>query len=156
MLYRLLHGQPLAAGVLGSHNRIHIVLAFDAVVEAGQQAVGVWRQVHAHNVCLLVGDMVKESGILVGKSVVVLLPYIGSQDKVQGSDWLPPGKLVGNLQPFCMLRCHGVHNTDKCLIACKETMASGQQVAFQPALAHMLAEHAVHNAPIPCQAVVIV
>ena len=100
--------------------------------------------------------MVQESGILVGEPVVVLLPYIGGQDKVQGSDWLPPGKLVCYLQPFCMLCRHGIHDTDKCFIACKKAMAASQQVAFQPAFAHMLAKHAVHDAAVPCQAVVIV
>ena len=76
--------------MLESHNGVDVVLALDAVVEAGEQAVGIRGQVHAHHVCLLVGDVVQETGVLMGKAVVVLLPYIGGQNQVQRSDLLSP------------------------------------------------------------------
>ena len=44
--------------MLGCNDRIHIVLTLDAVIEAGQQAVGIRREIHADNVCFLVSDMV--------------------------------------------------------------------------------------------------
>ena len=142
--------------MLGSHNRIHIVLALDAVIKAGQQAVGVGRQIHAYHVCLLICDVIQESGILMGKSVVILLPYIGSQDEVQGRDRLSPGKLIADLQPFRVLCRHGIHDTDKRLVARKETVTSGQKISFQPSLAHMLGEHGIHDTSVSGQAVVAV
>ena len=76
VLDRLLHRQPLGARVLARHNDVHIVAALDAVVKAGEQAVGIRRQIHAHDIGLLVGHMVQEAGVLMRKAVVVLLPDI--------------------------------------------------------------------------------
>ena len=90
------------------------------------------------------------------KSVMILLPYVGCQDEVKGSDRLSPGKLIADLQPFCMLSCHGINDTDKCLIACEETMTSGKQITFQPSLTHMLTKHTVHNTSISGQTIIIV
>src|SRR5699024_12700345 len=82
--------------------------------------------------------MIQEAWVLMRKSVVVLLPYVGGQDQVQGSDLMSPRKLVANLQPFCVLSCHRVYDTDKCLIACEESVTSCKQVAFKPAFAHKI------------------
>ncbi len=84
VLHRLLHGQPLGPGMLGGHQDVDIVPAGDAVVEAGEQAVGIRGQVHPHHVGLLVGHMVQEAGVLVGEAVVVLLPDVGGEDIVLG------------------------------------------------------------------------
>ena len=54
------------------------------MIKAGQQAVGIRRQIQANHVCLLVCNVVKEARILMGKAVVILLPYVGSQNEVQG------------------------------------------------------------------------
>ena len=89
-----------------------------------------------------------------GKSVVVLLPYIGGQDKVQGCDRTSPGQLVADLQPLCVLCGHGIHDADKRLIACEETVTARQQISFQPALTHMLTQHAIHDTAISCQLVI--
>ena len=86
-----------------------------------------------------------------GKAVVVLLPHVGGEDEVQRGDGLPPGELVANLQPLGVLRGHGVHNADEGLVAGEEAVTAGEQVAFQPAFAHMLAEHAVHDAAVAGQ-----
>ena len=80
VLHCLLHGEPLGPRVLGCNHHVDIVAAPDAMVVAGEEAVGVWRKVEAHYVGLLVGYMVQESWILMGESVVVLLPYIGCKD----------------------------------------------------------------------------
>ena len=58
VLYRLLHGEPLGAGVLAGHDDIHIVPALDTVVKAAEQAVSVRRQIHAHDVRLFVRHMI--------------------------------------------------------------------------------------------------
>ena len=61
------------------------------------------------------------------------------------------------LQTFSHLACwgsHGVHDADEGLVAGKEAMAAGEQVAFQPAFAHVLAEHGVHDAAVAGQGLV--
>ena len=77
VLHRLVHGEPLGAGMLAGHHDVHIVPALDAVVEHAQQAVGVRGQIDAHHVRLLVCHVVQEAGVLVGEAVMVLLPHIG-------------------------------------------------------------------------------
>ena len=81
----------LTARMFGSYDCVDIVLALDAVVKAGEQTVCIRRQIHADNICFLVGDVIQESGILMSKSIVVLLPYVGCQDEVQRSNRLSPG-----------------------------------------------------------------
>ena len=125
------------------------------MVKAGQQAVGVRGQVQPHHVGLFVGHMVQKARVLVGEAVVVLLPHVGGQHKVEGGDLLPPVEVAGDLQPLGMLGGHGVHDADKCLVAVEEAVASGEQIALQPALAHMLGQHTVHDAAVRSQELVI-
>ena len=86
-----------------------------------------------------------------GEAIVILLPYVGGQDQVQGSNALAPRQLAANLQPLSMLCNHGVHHADEALVGSKEAVTTGQQVAFQPAFAHMLGQHGVHDAAVVCQ-----
>ena len=144
VLHRLLHGQPLRAGMLGGDQHIHIVPAGNAVVEAGEQAVGVRGQIHPHHIGLLIGHMIQEAGVLVGEAVVILLPDVGGEDIVQGGDVLPPGQLVAGFQPLGVLGKHGVHNPDEGFITVEKAVASGEQITLQPAFAHVLGEHGVH------------
>ena len=152
---RLFHRQPLEAGVLGCYDDVDVVLALDAMVKAGKQAVRIGREIHAHHVRLFVGDVVEESGILVRKAVVVLLPYVGGEDEVQGSDVLSPRQLIANFQPLCVLRGHRVDHADKRLVRSKESVPPGEDIAFQPALAHMLGEVGVHDAAVFGEFVVV-
>ena len=55
--------QPLRARVLAGDDDVDVVAAADAVVKAAQQAVGIGGQVEAHDVRLLVGDVVEEAGV---------------------------------------------------------------------------------------------
>ena len=98
--------------------------------------------------------MVQEAGVLVGEAVVILLPHVGGQHVVQGGDVLPPGELPGHLEPFGVLAHHGVHDADESLVAVEKAVPPGEQVSLQPALAHVLGEHAVHNAPVGGQTLV--
>ncbi len=45
-----------------------------------------------------------------------------------------------------MLIEHRIHDVDECLVAVEETMPTREQVAFEPALALVLAEHLHHAA----------
>ncbi len=44
VFHSLIHGQPLHARMLGSHDDIDVVLALNTMVEAGKQAVGIRRE----------------------------------------------------------------------------------------------------------------
>ena len=145
--HSLIHGQPLHARMLGCHDDIDVVLALNTMVEAGQQAVRVRRQIHADDIRFFVRHMVEHTRVLMGKAVVVLLPYIGGQNQVQRSDLLSPWQLIADLEPLRVLGDHRVHHANKGFIAREEAMSSGEQIALQPALAHVLAEIGVHDAP---------
>jgi len=63
---------------------------------------------------------------------------------VEGGDRSAPGNMVATLKPLSVLIKHRVNNVDKRLIAGEEAMTSCEQIAFQPALAGMLAEDFHH------------
>ena len=152
----LLHGQPLRPRMLGGHDDVDIVPAADAVVKAAQEAVCVRRQIDAHDVGLLIRHVVKEAGVLVREAVVVLLPHVRGEHVVERGDVLPPGQLVADLQPLGVLRDHGVHDADEGLVAVEKAVAAGEQVALEPALAHVLREHGVHDAAVGVEKLVVV
>ena len=85
--------EPLPLRLLAGDDQVDVVAAAQAVIRHRQQAIGVGRQIDAHDVGFLVGDMVDEAGILVGKAVVVLPPDMRGQQIVQRRDRLAPGNL---------------------------------------------------------------
>ena len=70
-------------GVFAGDHDVDVMPAAQAVVHDRQQAVGIRRQVNAHDLGLLVHDVVEEAGILVREAVVILLPDMGGQQIVQ-------------------------------------------------------------------------
>jgi hypothetical protein len=46
------------------------------MIHAGEQAVGIRRQVKAHYIGFFVCNMVKKSRILMSETIVILLPYV--------------------------------------------------------------------------------
>ena len=44
--------------MFGCNNGVYIVFAADAVVKAGEQAVGIWWQIHADYVCFFVCNVI--------------------------------------------------------------------------------------------------
>jgi len=79
----------------------------------------------------------------VAKAIVVL-PDMRGEQVVEGGDRSAPGNMVATLKPLSVLIKHRVNNVDKRLIAGEEAMTSCEQIAFQPALAGMLAEDFHH------------
>ena len=148
MLNCLIHGQPLEAGVFGRDDDVDVVLALHAVVEAGEQAVCIGREIHTHDVRLFVCDVIEESRILMSKAVVVLLPDVGGENEVQRRNVLPPRELVANFEPFRVLCRHGIDHADERFVGSEETVASREDIAFQPAFAHMLGQVRVHDAAV--------
>ena len=103
---RGIHVQPLGQRMLSRNHYIHIVSAAQTVIKYRQQAVGVGRKVNAHNIGLLVDDVVQESRILVREAVVILLPDVGGEQIVERGDLPAPGQLQRYLQPLGVLVEH--------------------------------------------------
>jgi hypothetical protein len=94
----LIHGEPLWKRVLPCNHDVHVVSAAQAVVEDGQEAVGVGREITANDVSLLVDDVIEEAGVLVREPVVILLPDMGGEQVVQRRDVASPRKLTAYLK----------------------------------------------------------
>src|SRR5580658_6598206 len=83
MHYRLFHGEPLRQCMFACDYHVDVVSAAETVIEDREQAVGIGGQVDAHNIRLLIYNMVEEAGVLVREAVVILLPDVGSEQIVQ-------------------------------------------------------------------------
>ena len=57
--------------------------AAQAVIKNRQQAVGIRRKINAHNIGLLIDDVIEKAGILMRKAIMVLLPDMGGEQIVQ-------------------------------------------------------------------------
>src|ERR1700690_3775643 len=88
--------------------------------------------------------MVDETRILVTESIVVLAPDMRGQQVIERCDPASPWQLRGYLQPLGMLVEHGVDNMDKRFITVEQPVPARQQIALQPALALMFAQHFHH------------
>jgi hypothetical protein len=86
MHHRLVHGQPLWERMFPCNHHVYVISTAQAVVEDRKEAVGIGGQVTAHDVGLLVDDVIKEAGILVSETIVILLPDMRSQQIVQRRD----------------------------------------------------------------------
>ncbi len=101
----------------------------------GQQAVGVRRQIDAHHFRLLVDDMIDEAGILMAEAIVILTPDMAGEQIIERGDRRAPGNILAGLDPFGVLIDHRVDDMGKSFIAVEKPVPSGEQIAFQPALA---------------------
>jgi len=70
------HRQPLRRRVFARDHHVDVVAAAQAVVHHREEAVGISRQVHTHDLGLFVYDEVDEPGILVREAVVILPPDV--------------------------------------------------------------------------------
>ena len=155
VFYGRRHGQPLRRLVFAGDHDVDVVAAPEAMVPHRQQAVGVGRQVHAHDGRLLVDHMIDEAGVLMREAVMGLLPDMRGEQVVQRGDLATPGKLRADLQPLGMLVEHRIDDVDERLVAVEEAMPPGEQIAFEPAFALMLAQH-FHHAAVGCQKLIMV
>ncbi len=74
-----IHRQPLRRRVFARDHDVDIMAAAQAVVHHRKQAVRIRRKVDAHDLGLLVHDVVDETGVLVGEAVVILAPDMRGQ-----------------------------------------------------------------------------
>ena len=94
VLDRLIHRQPLRGDLLARDDHVDVVAAAQAVIGDREQAVGVGRQVDAHDLGLLVDHVVDEAGVLMAEPVVVLPPNVARQEIVERGDRPPPRDVV--------------------------------------------------------------
>ena len=134
-------------GVFSRNDDVDVMPAAQAMIEDRQQAVGVGRKVHAHDIGLLVDDVVEEARILVREAVVILLPDVRGQQIVERGDLPPPRQLRCDLQPLGMLVEHRIDDVNKGLVAVEQPVPSGEQITLQPTFALVFAEHRVKHAP---------
>ena len=153
MLDRLVHRQPLRRRLLAGDDDVDVVAAAQAVIGDGQQAVGVGRQIDADDLGLLIDDVVDEPRVLVAEAVVVLAPDMARQQIVQRGDRPPPRNVIAHLQPLGVLVEHRIDDVDERLVAGEEAVPAGQEIALEPALALVLAEH-LHDPPVGRQMVI--
>ncbi len=79
------------------------------------------------------------------EAVVILAPDVRRQQVVQRGDRSPPGNSLGDLQPLRVLVEHRIDDVDERFVAREKSVPAGEQVAFEPALALVLAEHFQHT-----------
>ena len=87
------HRQPLGRGVFAGDDDVDVVAAAQAVIHHREQAVGVWREIDAHDLGFLVDDVVDEARILVREAVVILPPDVRGQQVVERGDRPPPRQM---------------------------------------------------------------
>ena len=56
------------------------------------------------------------------------------------------GIFARHFQPFRVLVEHRVHDVDECFVAGEKAVPPGEQITFEPSLAHVLAENFHHAA----------
>ena len=77
---------------------------------------------------------------------MVLPPDVAGEQVVEARDRVPPRHLPGRFEPFGVLVEHRVDDVGECLVAVEQAVSAGQDVALEPALALVLAEH-LHHPP---------
>ena len=120
-----------------------------------QQAIGVRRQINTHDGSLLVDHMIDETRILMGKTIMGLLPDVGGEQIIERGDFSPPRQFGGDLQPLGVLVEHRIDDVDKGLIAVEQPVSTGEQISFEPSFALMLAEH-LHDPAFGCEKFIVV
>jgi hypothetical protein len=141
------HRQPLRRRMFARDHDVDVMAAAQAVIHHRQQAVGIRRQINAHDLGLLVHDVIDETGILMREAVVILPPDMRGQQVVQRGDLAPPRQVRGDLQPLGVLVEHRIDDVNERLVAIEQSVPPGEQIALEPALALMLAQH-FHHAPV--------
>ena len=149
------HCQPLRRRVLARDDEVHVMATAQTVVHHRKQTVGVRWKVGSHHIRFLVHDQVDEAGILMREAVVVLTPDVRCQQVVQGCDLASPRQIGRDRQPLGVLVEHRVDDMDERLVGVEDAVPPGEQVALEPALALMLAEHRVEHASVRREKLVV-
>ena len=69
--------------MLAGDDDIHVVPTAQAMVEHRQKAIGVRRQINPYDIRLLVDHVIEEAGVLMGETIVILLPDVRGEQVVE-------------------------------------------------------------------------
>jgi hypothetical protein len=116
--------------LLVGNDNVHIVLTAKAVVHRREQTVGIRWKINANNFRALVGDDVKEAGVLVSETIVILSPDSGCEEDVERSNLLSPFDFETLLDPLAVLVDHGIDDVDERLVAVEQAMSPGEDVTL--------------------------
>ena len=139
------HVQPLRKSMFAGHHHVDVIPAAQAMIKDREQTIGIRRQVNAHDIGLFVDDVIEKTGVLMREAVVILLPDVGGEQIVQRGYLPAPGQFQTYLQPLGVLAEHRINNTNEGLVAVEQPVPAGQQIALQPTLALVLAEHRIQH-----------
>ena len=81
-----------------------------------------------------------------GEAVVVLSPDVAREQVIERRNRPTPRQSECDLQPFGVLVEHRIDDVDEGLVAVENPVAAGEEIALEPTLALMLAEHLHHAA----------
>ena len=137
MTLGLLCRQPLQAGLFAGDDDVDPVIGTQAMIDRPQQRIGIRWQIDANDISLLVDDMIDEAGVLMAQAIMILTPDMTGEQIIERSDRAPPVEPARHLEPLGMLIEHRIDDVDEGLVAVEQAMPSGQQIAFQPALAEI-------------------
>jgi len=152
---RFVHRQPLRCLIFTGDHDVDVVAAAQTMIPDREQAVGIRRQIDAHDGGFFVHDVIDEARVLMRETVVHLLPHVGGQQVVQRCDGRTPRKFSRDLQPFGVLVEHRVNDVDEGFVTIEQAVPSGEQIAFKPAFALMLAQH-FHDATVQGEELIVV
>ena len=102
------------------------------MVHCAEHAVGIWREIYADNLWRLIAYNVQETRILVSETIVILTPDGRSQEDVERCNLLSPGDFLALLEPLAVLVDHAVNDVDEWFVAVEHTVATSEDVAFEP------------------------
>ena len=149
------HRQPLRRLIFAGDHDVDVVAAAQTMIPDGEQAVGIRRQIDAHDGGFLVHDVINETRVLMREAVVHLLPDMRGQQVVQRRDGTSPRQVRRDLQPLGVLVEHRVNDVDERFVAVEQSVPAGEQIAFEPAFALVFAQH-FHDATVQGEELIVV
>ena len=61
------------------YHHVNIMPAAQTMIKNRQQAIGIGWQINSYYICFFIDYMIEKTRILVGKTIVILLPYVRRQ-----------------------------------------------------------------------------
>ena len=119
------HVEELQVVLLICYNNVDVVYTLEAVVGDRKETISIGWEINADDFWALVCDNVKETRVLMGKSVVVLSPNGGCEEDVERGYLGTPLYFKTFFDPFAMLIYHGVDDVDEGFVAVQEAMTTG-------------------------------
>jgi hypothetical protein len=82
--------------------------------------------------------MAEESGVLMGETIVILSPDMTGEQNVKTWKIVSPADITACLHPLDMLIEHTSDDVNKSFIGVNQSMATSQEVTFEPTLTLVL------------------